>query len=154
MYSKVDVFPGDEADVAKDPAGYTGQFTRKNSKHRLKPMNDREFLGVIARDNQLMKVMNMIRYIDKEKNGCVTTSEMDDILKEVYPVEFKGRDYMAILKHFCQIQNPILLDYNKFKDFLQVQIKEINSECDYTSTRYEAKSVAGSKSQQDSKLAQ
>lgn len=24
VYSKIDVFPGDEADVAMDPAGYTG----------------------------------------------------------------------------------------------------------------------------------
>ena len=30
MYGKIDVFPGDEADVALDPAGYTGLFFRPN----------------------------------------------------------------------------------------------------------------------------
>lgn len=118
MYGKVDVHPGDENDVAKDPAGYTGQFNRPNSKHRLVVMNDREFLQVFANDNRIMKVMTMIRYIDKEKNGCVTTSEMDDILKEVYPDQFRGRDYKQVLKAFTAIQNPILLDYNKLKDFV------------------------------------
>lgn len=81
-------------------------------------MNDREFLQVFANDNRIMKVMTMIRYIDKEKNGCVTTSEMDDILKEVYPDQFRGRDYKQVLKAFTAIQNPILLDYNKLKDFV------------------------------------
>ena len=39
-----------------------------------------------------MKVMTLIRHIEKEKNGCVTTNEMDDILKEIYPEKLRNRN--------------------------------------------------------------
>lgn len=77
---------GDEADVAKDPAGYLGQFTRINRK--TEPISVTEFLNVFALENRMPQVTTMIRSIDKQRNGYITTSEMDDILKEVYPVAF------------------------------------------------------------------
>jgi hypothetical protein len=42
----VDVRLGDEADIAKDPAGYTGQFTR--FQRIMEPFSDKEFLDVFA----------------------------------------------------------------------------------------------------------
>ena len=70
----------------------------------------------------------MIRYIDKDKNGCITTSEMDDILKEVYPDKLKGKCFKHIMRVFTAIQNPILLDYNKFRIFMQNQQREISED--------------------------
>ena len=44
-------------------------------------------MTVFVESNLLKDIMNKIRHIDPEKNGCVTTSEMDDILKELYPLK-------------------------------------------------------------------
>lgn len=73
-------------------------------------------------DNRLSKIMLMIRGIDKDRNGYVTTSEMDDILKEVYPEKFGLKDLKPHLKVFTSIQNPILLDYYKFRDALMIAV--------------------------------
>ena len=35
--------------------------------------------------DRLSKVWLIIRHIDKQRNGYVTNTELDDILKEVYP---------------------------------------------------------------------
>jgi Ca2+-binding EF-hand superfamily protein len=74
---------GDENDIAKDPAGYFGNFHRV--KHQLEPISEQDFLNVFIEDNKMQKIMNLIRFIDKDKNGFITTSEMTDILKETYP---------------------------------------------------------------------
>ena len=62
--------------------------------------------------------MQMIRTIDKDRNGYITTSEMDDILKEVYPEELKNKKLKHLFKPFESIQNPILMEYKAFRDFI------------------------------------
>lgn len=66
----------------------------------------------------------MIRGIDKDRNGYVTTNEMDDILKEAYPEKLNNKDLKPFLKLFTSIANPILLDYSKFRDTVQAGIKD------------------------------
>ena len=52
---------------------------------KLVPLKD---LGVvvnaIASDNKLVKIMQTIRSIDKDKNGFITNQELEDILKMFY----------------------------------------------------------------------
>jgi Ca2+-binding EF-hand superfamily protein len=60
-------------------------------------------LQVFREDNRLSKIMLMIRGIDRDRNGYVTTSEMDDILKEVYPDQFAKKDLKPHLKVFTSI---------------------------------------------------
>ena len=43
---------------------------------------------------------------------------MDDILKEVYPEELKNKKLKHLFKPFESIQNPILMDYKAFRDFI------------------------------------
>jgi len=85
MYSKVDVESGDEDDVAKDPAGYNGEVNRFAHRVILETLTEEAFLNTFKEDNRISKIMLMIRSIDRDRNGYVTTTEMDDILKEVYP---------------------------------------------------------------------
>jgi Ca2+-binding EF-hand superfamily protein len=66
-------------------------------------MSEREFVKLLVTEDKMQGIMTMIRYIDKEKNGCVTTSEMDDILREVYPTQLKGKCFKHILKVFTAI---------------------------------------------------
>lgn len=107
---------GDENDVAKDPAGYLGNFHR--IKQPTEPISELDFINVFSEDNKMQKIMNLIRFIDKDKNGFITTSEMTDILKETYPAKLKDKEFKHLYKPFCSIQNPILLDYKRFREFI------------------------------------
>ena len=84
MYEKVNVFVSDGTNEPVDAAGYTGQFLRE--KRKLKPLSTYEILNMITNNkDRLSKVWLIIRHIDKQRNGYVTNTELDDILKEVYP---------------------------------------------------------------------
>lgn len=103
MYSKVDVVSGDEEDIAKDPNGYTGQINRFQHRVKLDPISDSEFLRIFKEDNRLSKIMLMVRGIDRDRNGYVTTNEMDDILKEAYPEALANKNLKSILKIYTSI---------------------------------------------------
>jgi Ca2+-binding EF-hand superfamily protein len=47
--------------------------------------------------------MRTIGSIDKDHNGYVTASEMDDILKLFYNEEFESRDLLPLIKKFSSI---------------------------------------------------
>lgn len=47
--------------------------------------------------------MKKIRDIDREHNGYVTSTELDDILKLTYPVELKDKNLKLIFKPFASI---------------------------------------------------
>lgn len=40
---------------------------------------------MIFKDNQMLDMMRRIKEIDKEHNGYVTSTELDDIIKLSYP---------------------------------------------------------------------
>ena len=48
-------------------------------------------IKVIAADNKMEEVMRVIGQIDKDHNGYVTVTELDDILKLNYPDHFKDK---------------------------------------------------------------
>jgi Ca2+-binding EF-hand superfamily protein len=72
--------------------------------------------------------MKSIKDIDKEHNGYVTITELDDILKINYKKELTDKNLKEIFKPFASIQNRILIDYKKFRDFLLNKIKAHNQE--------------------------
>jgi hypothetical protein len=61
-------------------------------------------------------VIRTIKEIDKQRNGFVTSTELDDILKVFYKEELKGKDIKPVLKKYASIQNRILIDYKSFRD--------------------------------------
>ena len=115
MYDKVNVYEKGQ-DVAEDPAGYTGQFVRV--KQVLEPISTKEFLQCFISDNRMLQISNKIRQIDKDRNGYVTTQEIYDILREVYSVRLAKADLSKIVKPFASIQNPILVDYGSWRDWV------------------------------------
>lgn len=66
----------------------------------------------------MLQISNMIRQIDKDRNGYVTTQEIYDILREVYSVRLAKADLSKIVKPFASIQNPILVDYGSWRDWI------------------------------------
>lgn len=49
-------------------------------------MGENEFYKMVSEDEKAFaEVMRVIKYIDKDHNGYITSTEMDDILKINYP---------------------------------------------------------------------
>jgi len=88
MYNKLDVVEN-EADDAIDAAGYTGNFRRVLAKD-LQFITQIEFIEVFKGENKLGELMRIIQTIDRDHNGYVTSTEMDDILKLLYPDKLKN----------------------------------------------------------------
>jgi hypothetical protein len=82
MYKEMEL-EENEDDNAVDMAGYTGIFRRESTKN-LKIMEMDEFIKVFKQDNKLAALMKLIQDIDSG-NGYITTTEIDDILKIIYP---------------------------------------------------------------------
>ena len=115
MYRKLDVYEGDTKEEPTDLAGYTGDFIRK--KIVLEPITDAEFISHFVKENRMKDIQQMIRSIDRDRNGYVTQTELDDILKEVYP-DLINKDLIRLIKPFCSVSNKILVDYGRFKSFV------------------------------------
>ena len=47
--------------------------------------------------------MTTIKEIDKDRNGYVTNSELDDIMKMNYPNQLQSRDLIPIIKKFSSV---------------------------------------------------
>lgn len=82
MYKKVNI-KDDDDEIAVDASGYTGNFFRSNEKN-LKPCDMETLVKIFVSNNKLVDVMRSIKEIDKEHNGYVTSTELDDILKICY----------------------------------------------------------------------
>ena len=122
MYAKVKIGDTDE-DVAVDASGYTGNFQRIHNDKRLLPYTAEQLLKLVSLDSKMVEIMRAIKDIDKERNGYVTSTELDDILKIHYKKDLIDKNLMPIFSPYSSIQNKILIDYKKFRDFL---IKGIN----------------------------
>ena len=71
--------------------------------------------------------MRTFNQIDKEHNGYVTSTELEDILKINFPL-LANRQLKRIFRDFESIQNKILIDYKRFRDKLIALIKGIQEE--------------------------
>lgn len=69
----------------------------------MKPISEKELVQIIANNNKLVELIKTIKEIDKQRNGFVTTTELDDILKILYKTELENRDLMPIMKKYASI---------------------------------------------------
>ena len=123
MYGKVDVTDYEAADEPQDVNGYLGKtkYYRTIVKE-VGALGEEEFIDIFFKNNCLDSVMQTIREIDKDHNGYVTRTELDDILKLQYP-ELQDKDLIPVIKKFCSIQNKILIDYKSFRDWVKLGLK-------------------------------
>jgi len=85
-YTKVQIGDTDEEEVAVDACGYTGNFHREKIEPKnLQTITMEQLILMIFGDNQMLDMMRRIKEIDKEHNGYVTSTELDDIIKLAYP---------------------------------------------------------------------
>ena len=127
VYTKVKIADTDEDDVAVDASGYTGNFHRE-ARGNLLPYSMEQLARLVARKNKLVDIMRNIKEIDREHNGYVTSTELDDILKIAYPEELDDKNLKLMFRPYASIQNKILIDYKKVRDFILERIKKIRAE--------------------------
>lgn len=84
-----------------DNSGYLGVFYRE--KIALEPVNERELIDIITKNNKLMLIMKTIKEIDRDNNGYVTNQELDDIFKMHYDTELKKKDLKTLFKPFASL---------------------------------------------------
>jgi Ca2+-binding EF-hand superfamily protein len=125
MYKKVDVTAFEGLDEPEDVNGYIGQTKFYRSIKKETPISETEFIEIIRSQPRIVfdSVMNTINEIDKDHNGYVTKTELEDILKLKYPEHFETRDLIPIIKRFSSLQNRILIDYKGFRDWIRLELK-------------------------------
>ena len=55
-------------------------------------MNETELVAVFLVNNKMQEMLRYCREINPDKNGVVTVTELDDILRILYPEELENRD--------------------------------------------------------------
>lgn len=92
--------------------------------------------------HKLSELMRTILSIDRERNGYVTSTELDDILKMIFNAKemsllnnegldltsLDGYDLKPLLRPFASSANRVLIDYKRFRDFLVKGVAKMNYE--------------------------
>lgn len=78
---------------------------------------------MIHYNNKMKEISLAFREIDPERTGMITSPEMDDLFRVLYPEEMKDKHIYDILKQFEVISNKILVEYNKFRTWLVLELK-------------------------------
>lgn len=126
MYNKVNVSNFEGLDEPMDINGYLGKTKYYRTHVKQSAISSQEFIEIVHADNKLVEIMRTINEIDKEHNGYVTVTELDDILKLNYGDILECRDLIPIIKKFSSIQNRILIDYKGFRDWVKLEIKKLD----------------------------
>ena len=128
-YTLVEFEGTDEDEVAIDASGYTGNFRRENNRKKdQKLLKFDELLEIIRTRNCMLDIMRRIKEIDREFNGYVTTTELEDILRLSYAKELTGFNLKFIFRKYASIQNKILIDYRTFRDDIIKGLKQVSNE--------------------------
>lgn len=123
-YTQVQFEDNDVNEVAVDTSGYTGNFHReKVDLKTLKNLGFIELVDIIRGNNCMLDIMRRIKEIDRDFNGYVTSTELDDIIRLSYGKKLVGMNLMQIFKKYASIQNQILIDYRTFRDDILKQLK-------------------------------
>ena len=60
-------------------------------------------MQIINANNKLVEIIRTIKEIDKQHNGFVTVTELDDILKIQYKNELEDRELKPIIRKYSSI---------------------------------------------------
>lgn len=105
--------------MAIDSSGYTGNLMRqRQSELGLIPLKFDELVSMFTTNNKMLDIMRRINEIDREHNGYVTSTELDDIVRLAYGKELTGKSLKQLFRPYSSIQNKILIDYKRFRDDL------------------------------------
>ena len=88
-------------DDAKDAPGFTGELAR--APIELKQMNSSQFISFfVVYPAKLSEMMTIIRQIDKDRNGYITQTELDDIIKLIF-----AKNHLLNSEQHLELISPI-----------------------------------------------
>lgn len=90
------------------------EFIEILHKHNCIPTDD----GI----SKMKKVQLAFREIDQDRNGVITSSELDDIIRMHYSEDLTGKTIVPLLKPFSQPQNALLVNYRQFNVWLKEEM--------------------------------
>lgn len=63
-------------------------------------------------------IWRTMKTIDKDSNGFVTASELEEIFKEWFPLELNGKALVNVFRKYRSEQNKNLINYKLLKDYI------------------------------------
>ena len=105
-----------------------GQPKFYRTRVELLPITEDEIFQIFANDNKLKSIMLTIKEIDKDHNGFVTSTELDDIIKLYYRAELMDKDLLPFIGKFASLQNRILIHYKSFQSYLRKNVTAVEQE--------------------------
>lgn len=75
-------------------------------------------------------ISDAFKEIDPDRTGYVTAPEMDDLFRYLFPEEFRDKQMFEIVKPFEIQSNRILIEYNKFRQWLMRELGIIKRQFD------------------------
>lgn len=75
----------------------------------------------------MREIRRLIREIDAERNGFITNTELEDILRVCYKTQLQDKDIHHIIHPFESIQNRVLIDYKTFMKIVFEKLKELDT---------------------------
>ena len=103
-------------DDAVDTAGYIGLFHRDPSlTQNLINITMKDIIDVFNTNNKMSDLFAIIKTVDKDRNGYITNTEFDDILKLIYSDKFekhglKNTNLKPVIRQFASSANKVLID--------------------------------------------
>jgi hypothetical protein len=69
----------------------------------LEVLTETELVRIIHNDNKIKEIVRTIYEIDKQRNGYITTTELDDILKLNYKEKLANKDLRLMMRKYASI---------------------------------------------------
>jgi len=84
---------------------------------KLMIISEDDFFKILTQKPAMLDFWKNIRKQDADSNGFLTLTELSSTFQLFYP-KLKGKSLFKIFKPFTSIQNKQLVDYKKFKDYI------------------------------------
>ena len=91
----------------------------------------------------MKELFKYIREIDRDHNGFVTQTELDDILKILFKQELENVTLKPIFLPFTSLANKVLVDYKKFRDYIVRELEDSKAKKSPLAFRYSPEDLKG-----------
>lgn len=93
----------------------------KQINQRLMPLSEEELLKILSKQPHTKDLWREVRKYDIDSNGFLTLNELNSVFTQVYP-DLEGKSLFKVFRPFGSIQNKNLIDYKKFREYLEQQL--------------------------------
>jgi len=91
------------------------------NQRKLMIISEDDFFKILRQKTSMVDFWKNIRKQDRDSNGFLTLSELSSTFQSFYP-KLEGKSLFKIFKPFTSIQNKQLVDYKKFKEYIEDRI--------------------------------